>query len=193
MVHVHSLIVKILINAVYVHTTQYIGFITDLFIFRLASCCDREMSAFLVKAESLLFDFRFNCMTEEELCKLFKSLDYYRRAGKSSDLPGYITQFLKTMSLIKGDCCKWRTIVRQYLNGDMDCFVVPFWTVLHLVATRQVVLEHGLARVPVCKLRETVTSLFEGLTLKGIQHAAKVFKTDDQRIKILLKTIKVCI
>jgi DNA primase large subunit len=130
-------------------------------------------------------------MTEDELCNLFKSVDYLRHGSRAYDLPSYVTQFLKTMSLIKGDNKKWRTVVKKYLKGDMDCFMLPFLTVLQFVATRQVVLKHGIAHVPVCKLRETVTSLFEELIQKGVKHAAKVFKTEDKRIKILLKTIKV--
>lgn len=107
-------------------------------------------------------------------------------------MPTYVTRFLKVMSQIKGDNCKWRTVVRRYLNGEDCCFTVPFWTVLHLVATRQVSLTRGIAIVPVCKLRETVTSLFEELLCAGIKMASESFHTDDRRILSLFKTLKVC-
>ncbi|XP_053372664.1 uncharacterized protein LOC123561011 [Mercenaria mercenaria] len=167
------------------------------FILRLACCSNSDMTAFLVKAETLLFDFRFTCMTEEELCKLFKSTDYLRKGNRlkntiSSDTPLYVRQFFETLSQIKGDNLKWRTVVRQYLNGKEVCFMVPFWTVLHFVATRQTVLKNGIAHVPVCRLRETVTSLFKELLQNGIKQAADIFHTDERRIKILFKTLKVC-
>lgn len=140
-------------------------------------------------------------MTTEELCQLFKSVDRHGKTNRSSTSYGcnipsymYMTHFFETMSLVKGHHSNWKPVVTKYLHGEEEeCFMVPFQTVLQFVATRQVTLKRGIAHVPVCKLRETVTRLFKELLHSGMRRFVENFHTEDRRIKTLLRTIKVSI
>ena len=157
------------------------------------------MSVFFQNAESALFDWRFSCMTEQELCKLFKSLDPYLhirtccQGNKNSKcLQDDIFDILKTFYSIREAGGQWRTVVRKYLNGELSgCFYVPFQDVLRLVQQRDVHLKNGIASVPFCQLRTVVCDLFRRFLHCGIDDATRNLQTDDERILNLMKTVKV--
>ena len=160
--------------------------------FRLASAGSKEMRTFFIAAETLLFDFRFSSMSKDELYKCFRSLD--RHIKQLDSYKEDIRQILKIFGKIKTDICSWKRLVHKYLNGEVvDCLCVPFQTVLQLVAKREVVLNKGIACVPVCRLRELVTSLFSQMIASGTQEATITAKAseEDERILQLYRSLRV--
>ncbi|WAR04934.1 PRI2-like protein [Mya arenaria] len=160
------------------------------FMLRVICSKDRSISEFFILAETLLFEFRFSCMSFEELHKLFKSLDLHTRClrrtdkGEPSLYSPEITNVLKTFYQIKRQGTSWRHVVDKYLLGSQECFSVPFYKVLPLVRTREVVLNKGDAFVPYCKLRKVAVDLFNTLMKGGIKQAQSCFQCDDRFLDI---------
>lgn len=132
-------------------------------------------------------------MDQQELCKLFQSLDRHLRQGK--DNPGFysdcVSKTLLIFEQIKKPWIKWRRLIEKYLQGAVECFTVPFQSVLPLIATREVTLRKGFAMVPLSKLRTVVTWLFNKMLQSEIQTASKNFCTEDERITDLANLVKV--
>ena len=150
------------------------------------------MRDFLVSSETLLFDFRFSCMSKDELFKCLRSLDQH--CNRHETYEKSMQTFLKIFADIKAKYHGWKGLIRAYLNGTSSGYLhVPFQTVLQLVAKRQVSLKSGIASVPISKLRELVTSLFMLMMSSGVSGAAEMAKVaeEDERIHILIKQLKV--
>lgn len=154
------------------------------------------MSKLLVAAETLFFDFRFSCMTYKELVKLFTTLDPFLTRGTcdlgmTSSSGSHLREIFETFLSIKSAFQKWKCLVEMYLSGGEECFRVPFQTVLQLVSRRKVVIERGVANVPVWRLREVVTNLFREMLESEISVAMKNTCILDERIHKLARQIKV--
>ena len=88
----------------------------------------------------------------------------------------------------------WKQLVHAYLSGDSSKVLrVPFQTVLQLVAHREVLLQGGIASVPVCRLRELVTSLFSQLLDAGFLDAGQEMmnSNEDVRMSKLFRNLQV--
>lgn len=169
------------------------------FSFRMACANDTSMAEFFIRTEAMLFEFRFSCMTFDELYSLFKSLDVHLlrvKRMKSADFPlrAYsceIVSNLNAFQTIKDQFGKWKHLVNKYLEGDNDFFCLPFQHVLPLVAKRQVDLHLGVASISIGKLRDVVAGLFRKMLVEYITQASKFLHTEDTRIQLLIHTIKV--
>ena len=105
-----------------------------------------------------------------------------------------IQQTLDIFKQLKAEFHGWKQLVHAYLNGDSyKVMKVPFQNVLQLVACREVLLTRGLASVPVCRLRELVTSLFSQVLAAGLLDAGKKTQTsnEDARMSKLYRTLRV--
>ena len=151
------------------------------------------MRSFLLTAETSLFNFRFSCMTKDELIKCLRSLDkHIRNLTLCSN--HHIRKSLGILMTLKDEFHGWKRLVHKYLNGDSNDFMeVPFQTVLQLVAKREVLLNRGIASVPVCRLRELVTSLFSQILAAGLQDAGQTKQSSngDVRMCKLYRTLRV--
>lgn len=151
------------------------------------------MSNFLVSAETALFDFRFSSMSKDELVKCFRSLDQQIRSFDSySEGKGH--ELLNLFRNMKREFNGWKRLIHKYMSGESsDCFQVPFQTVLHLVAKREVLLNKGTASVPVSRLRELITSLFSQMLVAGIHSGKQNLQAfnGDGRILRLFRSLKV--
>jgi len=159
---------------------------------------DSDMSAFFMNAETVLFTMRFACMTFEELCKLFKSLDSHLQSERVPDEKGSPRPYcaipddaFETFMAIKLKFRRWKNLVRKYVHGGQECFALPFHKVLPLVAERKVVLRNGIALVPCSRLRDIMVDLFRQCLKAGMHRARLHVKCEDERIVELSTLIKV--
>ena len=101
---------------------------------------------------------------------------------------------LRAFSNIKLSVGTWTDVVRLYLKQCSSMYIsLPFQSVLHLVRKRQVTLQHGMAKVSVCRLREVVKEQFYSLMQLATQQASKQLPVAmaDDRLGILWRKLKV--
>ncbi|XP_033728896.1 DNA primase large subunit-like isoform X2 [Pecten maximus] len=163
-------------------------------------CQDHDSKDFLLKAESQLFKFRFQCMSEDELTKSLRRTDSHLKKVQHNYLVPSIHDFQKLKNirdmfrLITTTEQRWKLIVRRYLSGDSERgFQIPFFIVPQLVAKRRVELDNGLAFVPFCKLEDVISQLWYQLLVWGIDRACRIQKTflQDKRMRVLTRHIQV--
>ena len=131
-------------------------------------------------------------MSKDELYKCLRSVD--QQCRHLEYFSHHMQWILKIFSDIRTGHHSWKRLVHKYHNGDEEDFLhVPFQSVFRLVAKREVLLNDGIARVPVCKLRELVTSLFSQMMMIGVQEAVDAAKTseEDERFLMLYKHLRV--
>ena len=151
------------------------------------------MKQMLLKAETLLFTYRFSCMNRAELQNLMTQLrtivDSAHRwhSIEFNDLLNIFRNLLHSMTI--------NELVERYFDGGSDnTIMVPFEYVLSLVAKRTVGLKKGVAQVPYEKLCILMTILFEKVLSLGVNVAKKEFSPtvlQDTRMRNLYREIKV--
>ncbi|XP_021351251.1 DNA primase large subunit-like [Mizuhopecten yessoensis] len=169
------------------------------FILRLILCQDHDTKGFLLKAESQLFKFRFQCMSEDELTKSLKKADSHLQKVQHNYLIPSALDFEKLKHIrdifrkITATEPRWKLIVQKYLSGDnKDGFWIPFFVVHQLVAKRRVELENGLAFVPFCKLEDVISNLWYQLLVWGVDRTCRVQTSflQDKRMRSLTRHIQ---
>ncbi|CAH1790180.1 unnamed protein product [Owenia fusiformis] len=158
------------------------------FTLRLAACHsgNPSLQEFFIRAETLLFKFRLQCMDEKELYRLFKSfrrnrlqLDNNVDLSETSD-QGYMTEMFQTFHRIPAGQ-HWKHLIRKYKDGvDDEYFQVPFEFTLNLVKHRQVRMSNGFAFVPYSKLDEVIVGLFNQSLVLGLKKGKR--QNSDQNI-----------
>ena len=151
-----------------------------------------DTSQFLITAETVLFEFRFLCMNEDELKTVLK-----RTANRINAINMEITntlfEILGIFNLIFNQTMSWSKVVKLYLKGDDSiCFHLPFTMVFNLVAKRHVELTNGIAAIPFTKLREIMTEIFKASLKVGIQKARDqhhIRETDSRVRRIMTKLV----
>ncbi|GAB1608839.1 hypothetical protein Ahia01_001168500, partial [Argonauta hians] len=160
------------------------------FILRMAFSGDAELWRLFKKAETSLFNFRFQCMKPEEI---YSSIKPVRRLAAAAILSGKgncVKPFsfegvLQVFERIAASCDGvWSSVIDKYYAGcKTEYFRVPFVYVLKMVSARRVWLERGEALVQFCRLHQVMASLFELMLESSRQEFQKIL-TDliDERI-----------
>ncbi|KAL3854974.1 hypothetical protein ACJMK2_014208 [Sinanodonta woodiana] len=165
------------------------------FFLRLCFCDDIDARDFLLRAETLLFDFQVSCMTEIELISVFQSLDkhLFEFENHKITLPSPGRDIMKAFLCLKSEGNGWKRLVHKYLQGEDDVFMrVPFQTVPKFVSERLVSLHKGWAYFPYSKLRELTTSLFSSLLRLGVSvaHRRRHVVSKDDRLQSISSKLK---
>ena len=88
----------------------------------------------------------------------------------------------------------WDGIIFRYLDESRSEFIqVPFEYVLSLVAGRCVVLERGMARVPIAEMLKVFAYLFERIVSDGMvdaRHSVREVMSEDERMDDLFREIR---
>lgn len=151
------------------------------------------MAQMFIDAETELFQFRFLCLSHEEITHFLKSIEKkYAHTEKSISI--YHLHPLQSLCLLKQKFCSWADLVTRYLKGSQtDMLSVPFIYALDLVARRLVTVTRGIANVPCCKLRQILSNIFRQVLNTGVRVASELMSNDDtdRRIKRLFSTLQV--
>ncbi|XP_071791342.1 uncharacterized protein [Asterias amurensis] len=101
---------------------------------------------------------------------------------------------LKTLKEMRAGGLTWDSIVSRYLDGSRsDSIKVPFQYVLSLVARRCVVLDRGVAEVPIADILKVMAFFFENIVLDGMADARLSVRSvisEDERMVDLLHEIR---
>ncbi|XP_029644035.1 DNA primase large subunit isoform X1 [Octopus sinensis] len=165
------------------------------FILRMAFSKDAELWRLFKKAETSLFNFRFQCMKPEEI---FCSLKPVWKSAATISEKENIKQLsfegvLKVFMNIAESCGGlWASVIDKYYSGcKTDYFCIPFIYVLKLVSERRVRLERGDALVPFCRLHHVMTALFELMLESSRQQFQKILlNLIDERIEKLFANLQ---
>ncbi len=132
-------------------------------------------------------------MNAKELICLLKSTNRFL-----SHLPPSCTSscrdLLKTLREMRAGGLTWESIISKYLDGSRSDFIkVPFQYVLSLVARRCLVLERGVAKVPIADILKVLAFFFEKIVSDGMADArlsVRNIMSEDERMVDLLHEIR---
>lgn len=162
------------------------------------------MCKFFREAETTLFDLHFSCMSEEEMKKFFHKIDKIQKkqvSGGWSPLtprdfdPEDANSILTVFHSIKNSSSlSWKDITSLYLcQSRTQFFYLPFQCVLSLLGRREVTLDRGVAKVPLCKLREVISEQVSLLMKSACRQAVSCHTAaiSDDRLRMLWRKLRV--
>ncbi|GFN99775.1 DNA primase large subunit [Plakobranchus ocellatus] len=162
---------------------------------RLALCEDKDTKTFLSSSELALFKLRVGEMNVKEWeC-------FLRRTTKDLSLllksfPPAVNSFLSDLDfllgILKQECGTWHHTSEKICSLSGQSLHLPFQLALSLVARREVFLTKGLASVPLAKLPEILSEMFQrNMELAMLRaRAERVLTQRDPRIRRLCAVVK---
>lgn len=161
------------------------------FTLRLLLANEAGPCSFLVQAETRLFQFRLQCMSDTELSRFLsfteKQLNKLKRSGKTLYAEHSLVSYtLNILSQVKSPGLSWKTVVAHSReNRSHLFFTVPFTVVPHLVAKRIVTICNGQASMPYQYLHDVLRHCFELNLIHGVQYCKSMQGNLDKRCKVL--------
>lgn len=159
------------------------------FTLRLLLANEAGARSFLVQAETRLFQFRLQCMSDTELSRFLsfteKRLNKIKKSSKTLYAEHSLVSYTQDiLSQVKSSDQSWKTVVAQCReNSNHSFFIVPFTVVPHLVAKRIVTVHNGLAAVPYQYLHDVLRHCFELNLVHGVQYCKSLQGNLDKRCR----------